>query len=92
VSEGSLLELDPTGQNDFFGVPRQKHEDGIADSDLVAVLEVLLLHGGAVHERAVAAVQVLHFEAVAFADEYAMAPRDRGVGNREQIRGIPADG
>ena len=69
-----------------------ENEYRVADLDFVARCEDTLADRDAVHEGAVAALQILDFELSRIPADQAVAPRDGGIQQRDLVGGLPADG
>src|ERR1700677_88060 len=87
-----VLKLNPAFSGRDIFVFQQKQKRRVAGSDLVAVLQPLLLDRGAVHQRAVSAVEVAHAESSLLRAQHTMFSRNGRIDDRNSIRSIPPDG
>src|SRR5271155_2560580 len=82
----SVLEFHPAlSRRNFFVLLQQKKKRRIAGGNLVSMLQPLFVHGSAIHQGAVAAIEVADPESSVLPGKQTMFSRDRGVHDCDAI-------
>ena len=90
VSRARIVELDrATCSGPLFGIVfDEKPENRIAHRDFIQMVQPVILHWLAVHQRAVAAIEIPNLKAGRLAADQAMPPRNRRVADRQAVGGV----
>ncbi len=68
----------------------EETKDRIADGNLIEVMQPVVLHRLAIHQRAVPALQIAQLETVTLGINHAVPPRYRRIADRQSVRSVPA--
>jgi hypothetical protein len=79
------------GSRDRLATAHGQEKHGLADLDVIPILEHTLFDRHAVHKGAVEAVQIAEHDAIASPHKRAVPARELRIGNVQAIRGAAAD-